>query len=434
MRYLICAVACFLTLHLWASSSQSKIQKTVSVKSFGAKGNGINDDADAIINAVNSDAVVIVIPPGTYLISKTLSFKQLKNKTIRATGAVIKNINATAPTLLLDHGDHITIIGGQWTRSGNLAEGLGNEHTFLIVGVRNITVSGVFINGSPEMGINLSSVINGNIINNKIINCFRDGIYAHYSVNLTYSGNYLENIKDDAMSMHDYGLDEQKQDIITVGFKQAGNSKIINNVVKNAYSGFSSIGCTSLVVSGNKITNTVNAGISIFNSTVLYKGSTARVKNIALLKNTLINCGGTTLIIGKSHANGGQYGNGRAAIFVGEINANNTIANPVTRLTDINIQNNIITNSFVNGIYIALVDGLVFKNNSFKNCFIDKSDFCGFIVEITDCTNASINGNKVIDTRAHPLHKAGYLLHNTQGSNGTWAVQGHTDPADHYVN
>ena len=43
-----------------------------TVRSFGAKGDGVSDDAAAIQKAVDSKAGTIRFPPGTYKLSKTI--------------------------------------------------------------------------------------------------------------------------------------------------------------------------------------------------------------------------------------------------------------------------------------------------------------------------------------------------------------------------
>ena len=54
----------------------SKLQESVSVKDFGAVGDGSTDDTTAIQNAINAAATGgIYIPPGTYKISSTLVIK-----------------------------------------------------------------------------------------------------------------------------------------------------------------------------------------------------------------------------------------------------------------------------------------------------------------------------------------------------------------------
>ena len=52
---------------------QTKLQENVSVKDFGAVGNGTTDDTASIQACLSSGATSITFPSGTYLISSTLS-------------------------------------------------------------------------------------------------------------------------------------------------------------------------------------------------------------------------------------------------------------------------------------------------------------------------------------------------------------------------
>jgi len=425
-------VTCLL---LFLYTGYAKAQATeVNVKSYGAKGDGVTDDSKAITNAIQAGKTV-VFPPGRYLISTTLVFNHVDKTHIIATDATILNNNNKVPSFIFKNSNDLSIEGGTWTRT-TMPTAIGannNEHTFTFVGIKGLIVKNIHIIGSPEMGICMMNVIDATIDHNTIEKCFRDGIYSHYSANLVYSNNHLEDIKDDAMSMHDYGIPAQKTIITSAGFQQAGHAKIINNVVKNAYEGFSSIGCDGLYIADNNITNTVNAGIAVFNSETLSKGSTATAKNVIIKDNILSYTGGTQQIINGSYGNSGQLSSGRCAIFVAVEDASNLIYSPKSRLNNVSITGNTVTNSYVNGAYIAQVDGLVFENNSFTDCDISRSRFSGRIVEIKNCTGASIFNNTVIDDRRKPLHDAGYDLTNVTGKVGNWTVKGHIDPVAGYM-
>jgi hypothetical protein len=60
----------------------SKLQEIVSVKDFGAVGNGVTDDTVALQNAANAVAgltgAVLLIPAGNYLFSSPLNFKEIR--------------------------------------------------------------------------------------------------------------------------------------------------------------------------------------------------------------------------------------------------------------------------------------------------------------------------------------------------------------------
>ena len=391
----------FFCLLVWLSipstrlNAQNKASK-VLITQFGGKGDGSADNSSALTQAINS-ADTIVFPKGIYLLSSMVSFKNLNNKTILAYGATITNADNTKGILRFELCNNINIAGGTWTRKNMPEEQgkAGNEHTFTFANIKSLSIHKVTIDGSPQMGICMINVIGAKITENVIKNCFRDGIYSHYSVKLLYEDNYLENIKDDAMSIHDYGLEIQKTFIAKAGFKQAGYSIVKDNTVKNCYQGFSSIGCDNLTITGNQISNTVNAGICIFNSENLFKGSTATVKNVTITGNTLNEDGAPTSIMGKEYKDYGQLSSGRAALYVAVNDAKNFILHPQSRISNITIENNQITNSHVNGVYLAQIDHLIFTGNTIKHYDLDVSAYCKAATEVVNCSDVSNNANTV---------------------------------------
>lgn len=82
-----------------------KFSETVSVKDFGAVGNGVTDDTIAIQNALNSGASEIIIPNGSYLIdcSGGTGLTAPANITIRGSGKLLgsRTSGAVVNVLLL---------------------------------------------------------------------------------------------------------------------------------------------------------------------------------------------------------------------------------------------------------------------------------------------------------------------------------------------
>lgn len=57
-------------------SVQDKLRESVSVKDFGAVGDGVTDDWAAVRAALDSNPKAVYFPPGTYYLSKTLNLKR----------------------------------------------------------------------------------------------------------------------------------------------------------------------------------------------------------------------------------------------------------------------------------------------------------------------------------------------------------------------
>ena len=90
-------------------SVQSKLQESVSVKDFGAVGDGVTDDTAAIQAAINV-AAKIIVPAGTYKVIDTLTLKD--NTTFQGDGVGLTIINyasssalSSGALLLLDGAD-----------------------------------------------------------------------------------------------------------------------------------------------------------------------------------------------------------------------------------------------------------------------------------------------------------------------------------------
>jgi len=122
-----------------ARTVQTKLQDYVSVKDFGALGDGSTDDLAAINNAfANSDYVYF--PPGNYHVSGTISLTGSK-KVIGAarTSVTITNTTADLPTISLAAGNDIQIQGIALDRSVTATAGGDGIYAGNITGQTSIT-------------------------------------------------------------------------------------------------------------------------------------------------------------------------------------------------------------------------------------------------------------------------------------------------------
>ena len=125
-----------------AETVQSKLQERVSVKDFGAVGDGVTDDTAAIQAAFDSGAAYISFPKGTYIISDAI--EPNSNTVIDARGAHIKFTggNAVGHVCLIRSRENIEIFGGTWDSNFQ-----GNDNTFAIGAISaDQTQLGVFSN------------------------------------------------------------------------------------------------------------------------------------------------------------------------------------------------------------------------------------------------------------------------------------------------
>jgi hypothetical protein len=81
-----------------ARTAQDKLRESVSVKDFGAVGDGVADDTTAIQAAIDSGATDIDVPEGTYLISATLNIDESAIRLCGKNGANWDDLNVFKTT------------------------------------------------------------------------------------------------------------------------------------------------------------------------------------------------------------------------------------------------------------------------------------------------------------------------------------------------
>jgi hypothetical protein len=141
-----------------STTVQSKLRETVSVKDFGAVGDGVIDDTSSIQLALNSGSKHILCVPGdTYLINGGLTCATPGFK-LTATGATFKLKNsATYKGMLSLSGAGSSVEGGTWDgnkANGNTPEDLYSSYNITInasfctvKGIKSINTAGMSIRG-----------------------------------------------------------------------------------------------------------------------------------------------------------------------------------------------------------------------------------------------------------------------------------------------
>jgi hypothetical protein len=152
---------------------QLKLQETVSVKDFGALGDGVTDDTVSIQAALNSGNKYIVFPEGTYIINTTLTLPT--SDIITLSGSVARNciLKTTSAIDIMDVagslGNSIQYVTIQnLTFSGNNASavGLRTRHTeFLKI------FNCIFIGDNASTGIYMCENANEQDVKPTISNC-----------------------------------------------------------------------------------------------------------------------------------------------------------------------------------------------------------------------------------------------------------------------
>ena len=186
-------------------------ENTVNVKDFGAKGDGVTDDTNAINKALrqsrgSSEVVTVIVPSGTYIVKSYLfifpdtKLSLASDAVIRAAepfterGTMLGSIhldedgnNCDPSQKRCTHGGYsqagnITIEGGTWDRAAN---GVGNAACFRLIHGNNIVIRNTTLMPSTDHFINVSGSQNVRVENVT----FRDFNFAY--MKKTYSDNGL---------------------------------------------------------------------------------------------------------------------------------------------------------------------------------------------------------------------------------------------------
>ena len=202
-----------------ATTVQSKLRESVSVKDFGAVGDGVTDDTAAIQKAINA-ASAVFFPAGTYLCGNILMKSNLR-LTGESHASILKLLpNATTYSINGSQADSngrypgnvicstLNHTGGVWYDGGTRAQDEGNSsYIFENVIIENLTLDGnkaqnqvgdVGLNASAMgAGVSIHQCKNVTVQNCRLINHRLDGIHIGYTLHggsdyCTITGNYFE--------------------------------------------------------------------------------------------------------------------------------------------------------------------------------------------------------------------------------------------------
>ncbi len=397
-----------------AQQSSSKVNNVHTPEEFGAVGDGNSDDTKALTRALNSGFAIAFHPGSTYMISSTIRVRHISGKTFDLKGATILR-PAGMIGLSFENCSSVVLRSGKIVCRALAPTRSDFENCINYVQCRDVSTTGMFIDGSGEMGIVYINCIGVTVSNDTVKNCYRDGIHVVYCANVRIFNNYLENISDDAIACHDYGTASQKIFLKAHGFAQASNINIYANTVSNVFQGITSIACKNVNIAQNHISGTIAAGIAVFNSRALNPGGMASVKMATITGNEIVDCGIAQFILGKSYMNNNQNSTGRAAIFVGTLGPESQL-DSARRLSQVSVTDNKVTNAGVNGLWFCDIDDGNLTGNTFTNCCIEHSSFSGTVCAIYRIKGARLSNNQTIDNRLSKMHHYGFDLRKVSGN------------------
>lgn len=265
---------------------QNKLRESISVKDFGAIGDGVVDDTAAIqLAATAASGKTLIFPSGTYKIIN--GFDVTGDNTViigySATLSYQKTSNTFNHCVRL-FGNNMRIDGLRIISPSGLIRndtGFGISVGATATQTKNIIIENCIIDKIASAGIWFTNVNNSLVSTCQIINCLADGV--HFS-----DGCYDINV--DGCSFKNNGDDNIAIVNDIVGLPYVGRFSISNNIIEGGSSitghGVAIIGASLGVIEGNVISNTVAAGIGTYFAVDIEK-----TNNLLITSNKITNCG-----------------------------------------------------------------------------------------------------------------------------------------------
>ncbi|WP_123041922.1 right-handed parallel beta-helix repeat-containing protein [Cohnella candidum] len=379
----------------------------VSVRDFGAKGDGKADDTLKIQAAVDSvgkhGGGVVYFPNGVYKVSESIVVKRdLVALEGEGWGAELRMVKHPKRV--------VTIQGSRDNVVRNLKISLGVANAvrndqdvgvYVTSAASNFMVENVFGEGKGIMV--RGSVVKGTIRNNRIQNTLADGIHlTGGSRFILVTGNELSHTGDDSIAVVSY----ESQKALTM------QVVIADNRVRNSLSrGIAHVGGYQVEIRGNVIEGTSSSGILV-----------DRDGNYQTFAPVL------TTIEGNTVTGAGTYGVRRGNQFGIEVSkgasyvtiSDNSVTGSKTRGISViadrtSIRNNVSSGNGDSGIQVGADDVVVAGN------LIEKNGIYGFFAEDSD--RLRFTGNRLTDNNTrNRSHTDNFLLADSDDSEITGNV------------
>lgn len=176
-------------------SAQDKLREVVSVKDFGAVGNGIANDTAAIQLAINTGKSVVGVRGETYLIGPLT--QSTAGQVIDFTGCNLKRVNSSAHAAMLTLGGlRAKVMGGRW--DGNKANQSGTVNDQYAQAAVNVTgdyctVEGIESFDSWGIGIKGQNCSYASIRFNRCLDSNLFGVFFEATSGDRYGSEILDN-------------------------------------------------------------------------------------------------------------------------------------------------------------------------------------------------------------------------------------------------
>lgn len=252
-----------------ATTVQAKLRERVSVKDFGAVGDGVTDDTAAILKAFTHASTqinpIVYFPAGTYAVtsSATVQFELTEGMEVVGDGMAASIIKWTAQ----NPGTTICLIGrptsatqinfasirdlavrGDHDTSGYVSN---SSYPFLIYKCSSLHIDSVKVTHSRMMSIVTRACYSVDVSNCIVQYGARDGINTADCNFVKITNNRVEYVDDDAIAVH-----------TTTSSVADRNCVISNNTIRFSQ-GIKALGQRSTTISSNSLEYCFGQGISV---------------------------------------------------------------------------------------------------------------------------------------------------------------------------
>ena len=363
-----------------------------NVKTLGAAGDGVTDDSDVFISVFSGGNKNILIPPGSYKLTKSIPV--YSNTRVICYGKIIDNFNTVEatqdkPVVGLFNATNQTNI----FIDGINVEGVGygtfvaNRACLNFSACRQTKIVNGIFNGIRSCYVVRFDVCNFSIVKDCYINK-----YSYIGIgnvnggdNCTVDGCTLIDLYVDSSYSNTYPIMiNGYEDTPTENTHMGTNLICTNNYIKNSNPFWESIdahGGTNVVIQGN-ICDNVYDGIALFGSA---SDSPWFRVNYAIISGNIITCSttGTQRSVAAHGISADGYGliiDSNVIKFAGALSSVNGAGIYSRRNENSKITNNLIIQAYDYGMYIGISKNLLIENNYIASVLSNRSGetYCMF--------------------------------------------------------